>query len=522
MLNGRMRCWHDTGVDAFRPTSYGVSAGGRCRNARVISCAVVVVLFAAVMWVARSDAAPPHQLVQPMYLSPKITGARWMYDRRLLPKPGRVADLSQWGDENQVLNSHDAAADLRDLPDLLMRTYGRYGDYAQAGLNVRELTERRARFVLLTQSITAGTAFGPVYSVLQTAVPDQHLRLNIAGLYDRIMSEPVRLAREFRGPPSTLESASKVSGAAWQTAEVIHVLGDDAKFRLQGSVSVIGNASDLALANLGYVSQQRSAPDSTLESTQDPAYRLTRHGNTCFVRLATLDAVFDHKSVLRFVRDAERVKKCSTAILDLRGNSGGFELYVDAWMYTMGWDSSRKDVVRTSAVDSNIESNVTAWNSLQYNTKYLSGDLGSTYLAGQEDSLSGLWPLTTATKPPRGAVSSSDSYSISQRWPGNLVVLVDRHTASAGEWSAVKLKLFMGACIVGERTAGFMGSSGVLPYQLSRTGVRWIVPYQKPDATDTRSGERIGIPVDIGLASPGASEDEIVALLPALRRCAPP
>jgi C-terminal processing protease CtpA/Prc len=79
-------------------------------------------------------------------------------------------------------------------------------------------------------------------------------------------------------------------------------------------------------------------------------------------------------------------------------------------------------------------------------------------------------------------------------WRGEMAVLVDHTTASAGESTAWMLRQAFGAELVGTPTAGALTYGDLAPYLLPRSGLELMLPTIQ---FDVPSYELDGIPVDV-------------------------
>jgi hypothetical protein len=122
------------------------------------------------------------------------------------------------------------------------------------------------------------------------------------------------------------------------------------------------------------------------------------------------------------------------------------------------------------------------------------------------------WPLSEQT--PLDAADGPDPRGTARgNYRGRVVVLVDRFNGSSGETAALMARDWLGATIVGERTAGAIEGANVLSFPLPNTGVELHIPGIQNRFHDERVKESAGIPIDVALARPGAPVEELLPQL---------
>jgi hypothetical protein len=484
----------------------------RRRTVRALDRALSVgIIVAGALWWSNIGPIPRLRLtwVPPSgyFADSLVVGTHWLYDPSRLPRS--IDSLKRWTSDRRV-PSAEAAADLRKLPGLLSSTYGRYRDYAKAHLDVRALCDSQARKVERQPTTLLSQAFGPVYSRLETAVPDQHLSMLIRFVHARIMDERDRQAWEFRGPPDRIGLAERAAGAVPATARIIPVISPDGAVSRSGSVSVFGDQGVGQLTALGYVPQETTAPLD--RQIYLPYYARRRTGTTCVLRLGTLDPAYARPQLARFVGDAASERSCRVIIVDLRGNSGGFVDELVRWarglQLGMAVDPGASSVFFG---DSPMEDAITRWNLRAYNWRYVGADPPGVVRSARAYLRHTLIDVAR-DRPDRDV--QRPAWTPGRRWGGTCIVLIDRYSQSAAEVGAVYLSMDLGAIIVGERSRGLLGSTGVLQYRLPNTGLVWDIPRSYQVVRETGAGERIGIPVDVGLSDPFAPDAAIARLVP--------
>jgi hypothetical protein len=498
-----------------RPPSLPHGRGGRGRRAEPATFPRAVYISALNertlpdMNVSISTPAPVTRFG---YLPESTTGSKWLLD------PSRLPD-DPHGD---MVSAHDpvdpraAAADIRSFGDLLRDSYGVYHRYAAAGVDVPSLVERHATRVEQLQQPTGLEAFGPVFAELRAAVPDHHLIPFLGVAMDDIA--PQLAFREFRGDPGAIAAAGGVSGAVGATAAVVPLLRADGTLGRTGTVSVMGMQGDAALHALGYVPVQHSAPDDTLASVGDEVYEYRDAGPTGYIRLTHFNPSndADARKLAQFVADAPKHRKHERIVLDMRGHGGGSGIYAIDWAQQL---RSTATPLRfpIHAVDTGThrQQQVQLWNAGTHISNYTPDHPLASEAHEAAEQVRQQWPLhrDDSIPPPVPMPEYMGTGTGPSDWAGEVIVLVDRHTGSAGEYGPLMIKSYLNATIVGERTAGYVESGDMQQYQLPQTGLVVGVPSGHNVWRDPAIKEGAGLPVDIALEKPGMRAEDIVAHL---------
>jgi hypothetical protein len=186
----------------------------------------------------------------------------------------------------------------------------------------------------------------------------------------------------------------------------------------------------------------------------------------------------DHKRHFRFDR----------IVLDLRSNGGGSDTYCNDWMadHLPGPAKVVPDA-RTWLLDGKY---LRVWNLVV-----------SMAVTHGTDAVPG-WLVESRPQPVPDSVLTVEPDSLdmpagASPWSGRLLVITDRHTASAGESSAWMLREGLGARLAGRPTKGTIRFANTAPYLLPRSGLVLILPARANDYPDEM--ELAGVPVDVDL-----------------------
>lgn len=449
------------------------------------------------------------------YLDPAVGGSRWLWDPRQTPqgifhgyKPG-----------NTPVDPKAAAADLRLFDDLLADTYGRYRQYRGLGVDVAAIAEQHAKRVESSSSITLDEAITPFVRDLRRALPDHHL-FPVTNGGAALAKDPDLVSREFRGDVALLEKARSVPGAVRATAEAVRLLRADGSIGSIGSISVKGREGAAELAGLGYRAVAELVPEDKLLPVEKPVYDFRVDGDVGVVRLTSFmtDDPDVNAAHQRFLADLPKHRGLSKLVLDLRGADGGNMAYLDTWARQMratsttlpspygadsGANSWRQALATTwnAGVDAAINQPESPWSKEQIEA--------GRQVQREEFPLkpaSAYPPLSEAPQPEEHGSAPTD-------WTGKMLVLVDRRNGSSSEIGPLVLRDWLGATIIGERTAGFVEGLNVAPHQLPNTGYSLLVPTIRATFKDPRISEGSGIPVDVALEDPAMPVARIAAAM---------
>ena len=259
----------------------------------------------------------------------------------------------------------------------------------------------------------------------------------------------------------------------------------------------------------------RRPPPSVPSRKDGPVYEWHPTGDAAIVVVRHLDGYPQELARLEQIAadyDAHRAKR--TVVFDFRGNGGGNDGYIYAWVQKAvrgTWPAPYAEVKVTGA-----ELPCGGWNNLVL--RQIDADLVDTPAAKSEREATmqaALADLKVAT------VQSVDMAPITTTaahpYAGRVFAIVDRSSASSGESGPEILRAAMGAMIVGERSAGFMEFGNERAWIMPRTGIGWWMAskrnyYEQPH-------EAVGLPVDAYLAPEllGKPADELVKVLEGLR-----
>ncbi|MFD0555553.1 peptidase S41-like protein [Stackebrandtia endophytica] len=196
------------------------------------------------------------------------------------------------------------------------------------------------------------------------------------------------------------------------------------------------------------------------------------------------DDAAGHHALTRWVDARSRHFAHHRIIIDLRGNTGGNDVYTRRWCADATLSAGQLPSQTCWYVDGQP---LVLWNAVVLQEGVAGPESVSAEVRRR-------LPTLTATTTP-SLVEESDPYPAgASPWRGRMLVVTDRDTASAAESSAYLLKTCLGARIIGGRSAGMLCYGDVAPYLLPHSGMMFRLPARyTPAAVAT---ELVGMPVD--------------------------
>jgi C-terminal processing protease CtpA/Prc len=236
-------------------------------------------------------------------------------------------------------------------------------------------------------------------------------------------------------------------------------------------------------------------------------------GDTAVIEIRRLWGSPEESELLKQIADDyPKHRQHRRLVFDFRGNGGGDDAHMYRWIERAhrGPRSIRPSVEIFGAL-----APCSYWN---YRVAHQIGfDIVDTPDAERERSrIREAWPNRVPAVHHR--VFDGHMRSDAKRpYRGDVIVLVDRRSASSGESGPEALARALGARLVGERTGGFLEYGNMRTFVLPHTGIVMHVPtkrnYHDPPA------EGVGLPVDVYLPPEllARPANELLDLLGALR-----
>jgi hypothetical protein len=250
---------------------------------------------------------------------------------------------------------------------------------------------------------------------------------------------------------------------------------------------------------------------ATRPKDTDAAYEWRAVGDAAVVTVRRLYGSPADETKLRQMAvdyDAYRAKK--TIVFDFRGNGGGDDGYVFAWIEKAvrgTWKAPYVEVKVSGAALPCGDWNGMVTQQIEYD-RVDAPDAKADRAGFFQKALDEL-----RASPVQVADASDITTRAEHPYAGRVFVLVDRLSGSSGESGPDMLRAALGATIVGERTAGFMEYGNVRPWIMPRTGIAWGMATKRNYYDGPR--ETVGLPVPVYLA-PELLEKPVDDLLPLL------
>jgi Peptidase family S41 len=218
-----------------------------------------------------------------------------------------------------------------------------------------------------------------------------------------------------------------------------------------------------------------------------PAVEMSEQSGVLCISLRRLwGGAEDDRRLWDWAADSLRCFEHDRMVVDLRGNGGGNDSITHRWISPVL--PAAASVPGTSADWYVGDTPLNVWNTVaileasrgaaavpSWHREHLRQPTPGDTLAikvEHDDS-----PLPTGERP----------------WSGEMLVLTDCNTASAGEWSAWMLQHALSARLVGGRTAGVIEYGNIAPYLLPASGLHVMLPTKHNDLG--QPVELVGLPV---------------------------
>lgn len=263
---------------------------------------------------------------------------------------------------------------------------------------------------------------------------------------------------------------------------------------------------------------ERRAPHELPHGDKDPVYEWRSVGDASIVVVRRLwGSPAEHTMLDAMAKDYGEHRKKPVIVFDFRGNGGGDDGYVWAWV-----DRAARGTFPPPYVELRIGSATACgdWNNRVVDQ--ISYDRVDTAEGRAERAaFVAKAPLGGTPGAPSQVLDTSGGEATSKDpYRGRVFVLVDHGSASSGESGPEMLRIALGATIVGERTGGYAEFGNIRPYVMPRTGVVWQLASKRNYYPEPRDG--VGFPVDAYLGEDliGAPVEALVPILEKLPRAA--
>jgi hypothetical protein len=245
-----------------------------------------------------------------------------------------------------------------------------------------------------------------------------------------------------------------------------------------------------------------------------PVYEWRTVGDATVITVRRLSGSPDDEALLaRMATDAAAHARKPIVVFDFRGNGGGNDGYVSAWIEELvrgSWPAAYAELRVTGAATACGDWNNLVGNQIGYDRVDTPAGVAEREAFLRETPLGGR-PADPVEVLDRAPSTSSAKHP----YTGRVFALVDHGSASSGESAPNMLRLAMHATVLGERTGGFAELGNVRPYMMPRTGVFWHLGSKRNYFEAPRDG--VGFPVDVILDG-DLLEAPVEELLPLLKK----
>ena len=473
-------------------------------------------------------AAPPVAAPAPVqmraapsaYLAPAVAGGSPFCFDPASPTLRAAVKRAPFEDDDPV----DAAAladDVRDLHAAMKKLYAGYPELLQSTtFDVEGFFaewERDVRAAGATVPFRAGV--GARLVALRRHIRDNHLTVRGG-------------TPAWRGPDLTFseyQAPGRIAGldearCTFTGATPVHGTVQVARLLARAGLSEISTFSAQSVApsvdvrcGEATVRFARRTPHEARHDRAAPAYEWRTVGDATVITVRRLYGSPDEEALLaRLAADAETHARKPVVVFDFRGNGGGNDGYVFAWIERLvrgTWPAAYASLHVTGAATACGDWNNLVGNQIGYDRVDTPAAVAEREAFLRETPLGGRAgdPVQVLERAP-GTSNAKHPYA------GRVFALVDHGSASSGESAPNELRLAMHATLVGERTGGFAELGNIRPYMMPRTGIFWHLGSKRNYFEAPRDG--VGFPVDVVLDGDllEAPVEELVPLLRALPR----
>ncbi len=411
--------------------------------------------------------------------------------RRILtsPPPG----------EDTLLNAAALRADIPYLHMLLRKTYAAYPELSQhRSFDINAFfAEWESRVADVEGSVAIRPGLVDPLITLKRVHRDNHLQLR--GWGGKMSNTPELAVTEFMADANVAKPRECTS--VGEADVFAHTIRTATRIESGGSpipvlvASVQGVAPEELTMKCGetrHTLSPRPRSANGLDRSA-PVYGWASHGDTAIITVRRLSgSPEDVKLMEQIAADYPKHRKHRRIIFDFRGNPGGNDGHIYAWVQRAfrGSFTIRPSLeVRAGAAPCGF------WN-YRVASQVAYGVADTPESIAERDTIRADWPTHVPAVEHRlfAGVLHAESNS---PYNGKVYVLVDRHSGSSGESGPQALALSVGATLVGERTGGFLEYGNLRSFVLPHTGVVVNVPskrnYHDPPV------EGVGLPVDVYL-----------------------
>jgi len=410
-----------------------------------------------------------------LYLDPAdALGARWCFDpdspalRAALtaPKPGLESPV----------DARALEADLADLRGYLRHQYSGYPELVQ-----RPTFDPDDWFDAWAASLRGGPATLPFQTAvleplvaLRRAHRDNHLMVSGYGLW--LSRHDDLVIREHQAPAERDDltgCAARAEGGAIipGTLRIAPTLGGAPLV----TVSALG--ADAAVTLACPEGERPLAPRPLAARPDDwdsrPPYSLELRDGAALVTVRRLWGDAEALASLeQIAEDLESYRDQPLVVFDFRGNGGGNDGYIYAWIdraHRGAWSGGVSVSLRGAMGDCG------AWN-WRVAAQIRHGEADTDAARAEREGLRAGWGQPRALHAAHAGLVTSGAQA---PYEGRVVALVDRSSASSGESGPEALRRALGARIIGERTGGFLEFGNLRDFVMPRTGIVWKVPSKR-------------------------------------------
>jgi len=417
-----------------------------------------------------ADAAPPLGVYLP---KERAAGSPYCLDPDGAALRRAVAH-ARW-EPNERVSAPALAEDVRDLHDAMEKIYAGYPELLEdPGFDVERFFdgwEAGLRAAGPTVSFANGVV-APLVA-LRRAHRDNHLapwgwngrlarrpELAIAEYQARRHFTHEELAScafaDARPLPGTLRAARGIDASG---------LVDLATFSAQSTAEAI-----VARCGGADVRFERRRSSTTYAPSDAPVYAWRLVNDVAVIVVRRLFGPPADLATLRRLADDYPAHAAAKAIVfDFRGNGGGDDSYVHAWIDRAVRGRWRPPYFEIGIVGARKPCG--DWNEL------VAAQLrdGRADLPDARAARDAYWKKAALVTP--DSVQSVDladeTASAPSPYRGRVFVLADRTSGSSGESGPEMLRASIGATLVGERTAGYLEYGNIRPWVMPRTGIVW-------------------------------------------------
>jgi hypothetical protein len=450
-----------------------------------------------------------------MYLPPSETGGgEYLFNPA--SKALRRAATAPAPKPDDLLDARALADDLVFFRRALRKQYVGYPELLQVpDFDVEALfDETIARLRRGPARVSFRDSALALFRALKAQINDRHFGLFGAD------PDPREQYREYQAPltgqPPALDGCS-AEGLQASTVRVSPVVlpGGGTGRLLTASARPAGDSLDLGCGQNRQPLRLR--PEAPREPRQDelPVYEWRRAGDVGIIRIRRFQGTPEQQALLRqLAADYPKHRRMRTLVFDLRGNGGGDDGYMFAWI-----QQARRGIWDAGGWSVYPKGSHKPW--LRWNNEVLAaireGRVDDPAAVASREKLRSEWPRRPSDLFVRFVESRVDSPGKSP-YPGRIHVLVDGRCGSSGESAAWMLRQALGALVVGERTAGYLEYGNQRNLILPRTHLVFFFSTKRNHFTTPV--EAVGLPVDVYLppALIGAPVEQLIPLLRPLPR----